>query len=90
MRLDLFLWQARLARTRSRAQALIAANGVRIDGRRVDKAAVPVTPGNTLAFAEHGHVRVIRIAVLPLRRGPPAEARQCYIDLMIDGAQEQT
>jgi ribosome-associated heat shock protein Hsp15 len=82
MRLDRFLWFARLSKTRSHAQQLANGGHLRIDGRRVDRAHAPVRVGNILAFLTHrGEVRVIRIEALPRRRGPPAEARLCYADL---------
>jgi ribosome-associated heat shock protein Hsp15 len=82
MRLDRFLWYARLAKTRPFAQALAESGHLRIDGRAVEKAATPVRVGNVLTFADHrGGVHVIRIDALPGRRGPPAEARGCYADL---------
>jgi ribosome-associated heat shock protein Hsp15 len=34
-----------------------------------------------LSFAVHGRVRVIKVEALPVRRGPPAEARALYIEL---------
>jgi ribosome-associated heat shock protein Hsp15 len=79
MRLDRFLWHARLAKTRPFAQALAESGHFRIDGRPVDRAAAPVRIGNVLTFADHrGVVRTIRVAALPARRGPPAEGRACY------------
>ncbi|MGN6269417.1 MAG: S4 domain-containing protein [Sphingomonas sp.] len=82
MRLDRFLWHARIVKTRAFAQALAGSGHLRIDGRAVDRAAAPVRVGNVLTFADHrGAVRAIRIAALPARRGPPAEARACYADL---------
>jgi ribosome-associated heat shock protein Hsp15 len=82
MRLDRFLWHARIVKTRAFAQALAGSGHLRIDGRAVDRAAAPVRVGNVLTFVDHrGAVRAIRIAVLPARRGPPAEARACYADL---------
>lgn len=82
MRLDRFLWFARLAKTRPFAQALAGSGHLRIDGRAVDKPATPVRIGNVLTFADHrGQVRVLRVDLLPHRRGPPAEARACYADL---------
>lgn len=81
MRLDKFLWFARLTKSRSAAQTVAAARHLRIDGRVIDKAATAVRVGDTLTFALHGRVRVIRIAALPARRGPAAEAASCYADL---------
>lgn len=82
MRLDRFLWFARLARTRSAAQAIAETGRLRIDGRPIDRAHCPVRIGNVLTFALHDRVRVIRVEGLPARRGPPPEARTCYQDLI--------
>jgi ribosome-associated heat shock protein Hsp15 len=81
MRLDRFLWFARLARTRGAAQTMAAAGTLRLDGRRIDRAHVPVRVGSTLAFMQGDRVRVVRIGMLPRRRGPAAEAAALYTDL---------
>ncbi|MES2337880.1 MAG: RNA-binding S4 domain-containing protein [Pseudomonadota bacterium] len=82
MRIDRFLWFARLARTRSAAQGMAVARHLRIDGRVIDKAAAHVRVGDTLTFPLHDRIRVIRIEALPARRGPAPEARACYTDLV--------
>jgi len=81
MRLDRFLWFARLVKTRSAAQALAEAGMLRLDGRRIDRAHAHVRIGSVLAFPLHGRVRVLRIEALPTRRGPPAEAATLYTSL---------
>ncbi len=81
MRLDRFLWFARLAKTRTVAQALAEDGHLRLDGRAIDRAHCPVRVGNVLTFAAQGRVRAIRVVALPLRRGPAAEAQGCYEDL---------
>jgi ribosome-associated heat shock protein Hsp15 len=81
MRLDRFLWFARLAKTRSAAQTIATHTRLRIDGRAIDRAHAPVRPGNVLTFLYNDRVRVIRIEALPPRRGPAAEARACYSEL---------
>ncbi len=82
MRLDRFLWWSRISASRNFARALAESGHFRIDGRRVERAHLPVRPGNVLAFVTHGgKVRVVRIETLPHRRGPPAEARDCYTEL---------
>ena len=78
MRLDMFLWYARFAKSRSDAQAIAERGTVRIDGRRVERAHCPVRVGMVVAFALAGRVHVLRVQVLPVRRGPPAEARTLY------------
>lgn len=82
MRLDVFLWFARLAKTRSIAQTLACDGRFRVSGRAVDRPAAPVRVGDILTFAHHGHVRVLRIAALPARRGPAPEAQGCYEELL--------
>ena len=86
MRLDRFLWFARLTKTRSVAQALAAAGRLRIDGRVIDRAHASVRVGNILTFAHHDRVLVVRIEALPLRRGPAPEARSCYQELSAGAA----
>jgi ribosome-associated heat shock protein Hsp15 len=89
MRLDRFLWFARLSASRALAQERAEGGHLRIDGRAVVKAATPVRIGQVLTFATHrGDVRVLRIERLPMRRGPPAEARLAYTEL-IDGTDPQ-
>jgi ribosome-associated heat shock protein Hsp15 len=81
IRLDLFLWYARFAKTRPLAQAIAEAGTLRLDGRRIDRAHVPVRVGSVLTFPCHGIVRAIRVEALPARRGPPAEAQALYTPL---------
>jgi ribosome-associated heat shock protein Hsp15 len=81
MRLDKFLWFARLTKTRPLAQDVAEAGHMRIDGRVIDRAHTHVRIGNVLSFPLNGQVRVIRIEALPERRGPAEEARACYTDL---------
>ena len=84
MRLDKFLWFARLTRTRPLAQQLIQAGHLRIDGRVVDRAHASLRVGNVLSFPLHDRVRVIRVEALPARRGPAPEAQACYTDMSPD------
>lgn len=81
LRLDKFLWFARLAKTRTFAQEVAEAGHMRISGRTVDRAHAAVRVGDVLSFPLHGRVRVIRVEALPSRRGPAAEAQSCYADL---------
>jgi ribosome-associated heat shock protein Hsp15 len=82
MRIDVFLWRARFFKARSQATEAIETTGARIerDGqvRRIDKPATPVAPGDLLSFVAPSGNRLVRILLLPKRRGPPAEAALCY------------
>ena len=81
LRLDRFLWFARIVKTRALAQQLAGQGRLRLGGRVIDRAHAPVRVGEGLSFAVHGKVRVLRVEALPRRRGPPAEARLCYTEL---------
>ena len=84
MRIDRFLFFIRLAKSRSFAQAVIAAGHVRIDGKRIEKSSEEVRVGSIVALPLHDRVRVLKVLALPARRGPAAEARACYEELGID------
>ncbi len=81
MRLDRFLWFARIVKKREWAQVIAEEGRLRIDGRVVAQAHCPVRAGMVLTFAQGTRVRVLRVEALPVRRGPPAEARACYVEL---------
>lgn len=81
LRLDKFLWFARIAKTRALAQELAEKGRIRLNGRIVDRAHAPVRAGDVLSFAQRGAVRVLRVEALPVRRGPAAEARAHYCEL---------
>ena len=81
MRIDRFLFFIRLVKSRTLAQGVVDTGLVRIDGKRVEKAAEHVVVGSTIALALNGEVRVLRVLSLPSRRGPAAEARACYEEL---------
>lgn len=83
IRLDRFLWFARIAKTRSAAQAIAEKGTLRLDGRRIERSAAPVRVGSVIVFPLHGKVRALRVEALPRRRGPPAEAAELYTPLEI-------
>jgi len=60
LRLDKLLLSEGLAPTRQRAQALILAGKVAVDGSRVDKPGVCVDPGRTVTLLERDHPYVSR------------------------------
>ena len=86
-RLDKFLWFARIAKTRALAQELAGQGRLRLNGRVIDKAHTPVRPGDVLSFAQRGDVRVLKVEALPIRRGPPDQARALYSELTSEAGQ---
>ena len=81
LRLDKFLWFARLTPSRSHAQDLCESRRLRIDGRVVDRASALVRAGSVLSWPRDAEVIVVRVEGLPVRRGPYVEARHFYTDL---------
>lgn len=81
MRIDRFLFFARLLKSRTQAQALLAEGRTRIDGKRVEKTSEEVRVGSVIALPLRGRVRVLRVLALPGRRGPAAEAQACYAEI---------
>jgi ribosome-associated heat shock protein Hsp15 len=82
LRLDKFLWFARIVKTRALAQTMAEGGRIRIAGRVVDRAHAAVRVGDVLSFAQRGAVRVLKVEALPSRRGPPAEARALYSEIV--------
>jgi ribosome-associated heat shock protein Hsp15 len=81
IRLDKWLWHARLCKTRSIAARLVAEGKVRVNATRVSKPATQVRIGDGISFARDGRIHVLRILSLGERRGPAPEARLLYADL---------
>lgn len=81
LRIDKWLWHARLFKSRTLAAKRVGAGGVRVNRKLIKKANHPVQPGDVLTFPLGPHVRVIEIVALGERRGPAVEARQLYVDL---------
>ena len=78
LRLDKLLWFLRLAKTRTLAQERIAAGHIRLNGRRVERAAQAVTVGDVLTLPLGSRIAVLEVVALPPRRGPAPEAQACY------------
>ncbi|MGI4880099.1 MAG: S4 domain-containing protein [Janthinobacterium lividum] len=81
MRLDKWLWFARLTKSRSDAQRLCESRHLRLDGRVIDRPSALVRAGSVVSFPKHDDVVVVRVRGLAERRGPFVEARELYTDL---------
>ena len=81
-RIDVWLWRARFAKTRSLAAALVERGAVRLTHNgvqtRLDKPGRSVHVGDTLVFALGGRLIDLTIEAFGERRGPTPEARGLY------------
>jgi ribosome-associated heat shock protein Hsp15 len=80
-RLDKWLWFARVAKTRSLAARLIAEGHVRLNARRIETPAKPVSPGDVLTIALEHRVRVLKILAAGTRREGFLQASLLFEDL---------
>ena len=79
VRLDRWLWAARLFKTRSLARKAVVAGHVKVDGDRV-KPAKTVRCGQRIEALTPGGPRVVEVAGLSEKRGPAVVARELYVD----------
>ncbi|WP_448585384.1 S4 domain-containing protein [Thermaurantiacus sp.] len=86
LRLDKWLWFARLVHNRGAARDLCESRRLRLDGRVVERSCTRVRAGSILAFPRGDRVIALRVEDLPERRGPSAEARACYT--LLSGGEE--
>jgi len=82
LRLDVWLFRARLMKTRKGSAELISKGKVRLtrnqETRRVTKPGLKVHIGDMIAFMRGPTLFQVEITAQPLRRGPAKEARECY------------
>ncbi|QBX38002.1 RNA-binding S4 domain-containing protein [Brevundimonas sp. S30B] len=81
-RVDVWLWRARFAKTRTLAAAMVERGAVRLTHNgvqtRLDKPSRSVHVDDELVFVQGGRLLALRISGLGERRGPPQEARALY------------
>lgn len=81
-RVDVWLWYARLAKTRSACAQAVRDGGFRLNRQPIDKPHTRLRIGDVLTFTRgEGAVRVWRVLEIGARRGPAAEARSLYEEL---------
>ncbi|GLK78898.1 RNA-binding S4 domain-containing protein [Methylopila turkensis] len=81
LRIDVWLWRARVARTRALAVGLVQSGHVRVNGQRVRAPGHGLKRGDVLTIALSAAVRVLRVAEFGERRGPAAEAQALFEEL---------
>jgi ribosome-associated heat shock protein Hsp15 len=78
LRIDKLLFFLRIAKSRTLAQGWAEAGHIRINSRRVEKGSVTVGAGDVITLPKGDTVLAFRLLSIPIRRGPPAEAKLCY------------
>ncbi len=84
-RVDVWLWRARLFKTRSLSARFVDDGRVRLirgqQESRLDKASRTVRIGDGLVMAIGGRLIAVKIEAVGERRGPASEARALYSEL---------
>ena len=84
-RIDVWLWRARFAKTRSAAAAMVEAGRVRLTHNgsqtRLDKPSRSVHRGDVLLFSLGPRLLEVEVLEFGERRGPAEEARGLYRDV---------
>ena len=81
LRIDKWLWYARVAKTRSLAAKLVTSGAVRLNKDKVSAASQTVKVDDVLTIARAGRVLIYKVLALGTRRGPAPEAQALYEDL---------
>ena len=78
MRIDKLLFFLRFAKSRTLAQGWAEVGHIRVNGRRVEKASLPIVTGDVITMPIGETVVTLKLLSMPLRRGPASEAQLCY------------
>lgn len=80
LRLDKWLWYARVVKSRTLAAGLIEDGKVRLNRERMTKPSQTVRIGDVLTISVGSRVRILEVAAIGTRRGPAPEAQALYVD----------
>ena len=80
LRLDKWLWYARVVKSRTLAAGLVEDGKVRLNRERMTKPSQSVRIGDVLTISVGPRVRSLEVAAMGTRRGPANEAQALYVD----------
>jgi ribosome-associated heat shock protein Hsp15 len=80
LRLDKWLWYARVVKSRTLATGLVEDGKVRLNRERMTKPSQAVRIGDVLTISVGPRVRILEVAAMGTRRGPANEAQALYVD----------
>ena len=81
LRLDKWLFFARVFKSRAIAVERVEAGGIRVNDQTCSKPGKLIRPGDRITISAYGHVRVLEVTALGHRRGPATEAQGLYHDI---------
>lgn len=81
LRVDKWLWYARILKTRTLAANTVKAGKIRVNHDRISSPSRNVSHGDVLTVTLDRQIKVLKILELGTRRGPAPEAQLLYEDL---------
>ncbi len=81
IRLDKWLFYARIMKSRTLAAKMIGAGHVRINAEKTNQPSTAVKPDDVLTISLERAIKIVKILNCGTRRGPAAEARTLYEDM---------
>ena len=82
IRLDKWLWFARIVKSRTLAQKMVRSGKIRVNKLKFVNPAKLIIAGDVLTIAFEQKIFVLKIVSCGTRRGPFVEARQLYEDML--------
>ncbi|KZK79964.1 Heat shock protein 15 [Pseudovibrio sp. Ad13] len=81
LRIDKWLWYARITKSRTLAQKLAVSGHVRLNKDKIAAAKTAVKPGDVLTITMPRRLLILKVLKLGTRRGPAPEAQLLYEDM---------
>jgi len=81
LRVDKWLWYARILKTRTLAANSVKTGKVRINQEKISSASRSVIIGDVLTVTMGRQIKILKVLQLGTRRGPATEAQLLYEDL---------
>lgn len=81
LRVDKWLWYARILKTRTLAATCVKSGRVRLNQEKISSPSRAVGAGDVLTVTLQRQIKVLKILSIASRRGPAPEAQLLYEDL---------
>ncbi len=81
LRLDIYLYNIRIFKSRSIATKFVLTNRLRISGQVTQKPHKLISIGDVLTMTINDNIRILKVLGIPNRRGPYSEALNFYEDI---------
>ena len=81
LRIDKWLWFARVAKTRTLAKKLVTNGKIRVDSNKISSASSLISCGQVLTITLERQILIYEIVELGTSRGPYIQAQLLYSDL---------